>query len=327
MHQFGVFFAVTAGAFAASWALAGFFRPGRARIRRRLAGAFASGTDATPLALYTKSLDQLESDAGGESDPVKADSASGVRDVTSSSRRRAEQLLHEAGLPFSVRQVSGVVAASAGAVGLLGYALMGSLAGAAGVACGGLAPAVAVFALRSRRRYQYTSQLGGAFELMARVLRSGQTVPEAFRSAAGAFDEPLSGEFGRCLHQIEHGIRPDAAYRELSERADILELRIFLMAMTIQRQTGGNLTDMLERLSALIRTRLRFKQKIRALTAEGRMQALTLTVFPFLTYGAMYALNRSYAAALLDHRSLILATLTLMGVGVLWIRKIMSFEG
>jgi tight adherence protein B len=327
VQPLGVFLAVTAGALAASWALAGFVRPGSARVRRRLAGEFASGATVAPHPLYTKSLDQIESDAGGEPDRPSPDGEGGLRVVKSRARVRAEAFLREAGLPFTVRQLMGAVLAGAVALGLAGFALFGGFGTIAGLALGAIGPVGTLFALRARRRHAYTTQLGAAFELMARVLRSGQTVPEAFRSAAGAFDEPLAGEFGRCLHQIEHGIRPEAAYRELSERAGVLELRIFLMAMTIQRQTGGNLSEMLDRLASLIRTRLRFRQKIRALTAEGRMQALTLTVFPFLTYGAMFVLNRPYAEALLDHGSLLLATLALMAVGVLWIRTIMSFEG
>ena len=97
--------------------------------------------------------------------------------------------------------------------------------------------------------------------------------------------------------------------------------------MTIQRQSGGNLSEVLDRLATVVRTRLRLRQKIRALTAEGRLQSLTLTVLPVLTFGVMYAINRTYAEALLSQWKLLLATVACMAVGTLWIRNIMNFEG
>jgi tight adherence protein B len=188
-------------------------------------------------------------------------------------------------------------------------------------------PMASLAAKRKLRSEKYRKQLVGAFELIARVLRAGQTVPEAFRAATEAFDQPLSAEFTLCLHAIEHGIRPEDAYRELSERSGILELRIFVVAMTIQRQTGGNLSEVLDRLAAIIRARVKLKQKMRALTAEGRLQALTLTVLPVLTFAVMYVLNRQYAQQLLDHWKLLAGTGLCMTAGIVWIRNIMKFEG
>ena len=235
--------------------------------------------------------------------------------------------MREAGVPGTARQwlwgCGGITVACAVAGFFLGgwfMALATGLAGAGG-------PFLVVRMRRKARRERYLKQLGGAFELMARVLRAGQSVPESFRAAMAAFDEPLAGEFGRCVHQIEHGLRPESAYREMSERSGVLELRIFVVAMAIQRQTGGNLTDVLDRLAGVVRARLRLRQKIRPLTAEGRLQSLTLVVLPILTFAAMYFINHEYAAALLAHTKLLLATAACMVVGVVWIRNIMSFEG
>ena len=80
------------------------------------------------------------------------------------------------------------------------------------------------------------------------------------------------------------------------------------MALLIQRQAGGNLSEVLERLAALVRSRLRLRQHVRTLTAEGRLQGLTLVVLPFVMYAAMYLLNRPYAAGLLEHPALLCGT-------------------
>jgi tight adherence protein B len=161
---------------------------------------------------------------------------------------------------------------------------------------------------------------------MARVIRAGQSVPQALQAVADAFEDPLAGEFANCLKQQNLGLRPEVAFQELAQRTGILEMRIFTMAMLIQRQTGGNLSEVLERLGALVRDRLRLKKRVRSLTAEGRLQATTLLVLPGLMFGVMWLINRSYAAILLEHPGLIAATLVSMALGAVWIRKIINFE-
>jgi tight adherence protein B len=321
MLQLGIFVAVTAASLTLLRVLSGAW-PGRSRLRRRLAAEFSAGTQSAPSPLY-KNLDTLDDLAGEDALPGERE-ALGRRIGW---RERGEELLRQAGVPLGVRQFFWLVTGSAVAAGLVGLLAVGWLVGGAGAIAGAVAPLVVVAVKRRARRERYLKQLVGAFELMARVLRAGQSVSEAFRASVEAFEEPLAGEFGRCLHQIEHGIRPEEAFRELSRRSGILELRIFVVAMTIQRQTGGNLSEVLDRLATVVRTRLQLRQKIRALTAEGRLQSLTLTILPVLTFGVMYAINRQYAEALLTQWRLLAATVVCMAVGVVWIRNIMNFEG
>jgi tight adherence protein B len=140
-------------------------------------------------------------------------------------------------------------------------------------------------------------------------------------------DDPLAGEFAPVLHQIDMGLRPDEAFAALGRGTSVLELRLFVLAMAIHRQTGGNLADVLDRLAAMTRARVRLRQKIHSLTAEGRLQSLTLVLLPPLTYVVMFVLNRQYAESLLEHVKLLAVTAGLMGVGVLWTRRIVNFEG
>jgi tight adherence protein B len=162
---------------------------------------------------------------------------------------------------------------------------------------------------------------------MARVIRSGQSVPQAFQAVGETLDDPLASEFTRYQHQQNLGLSPEVVFQEMAHRSSILEFRIFVLALLIQRQTGGNLSDVLERLAALVRQRLHLRQQVRTLTAEGRLQGLTLAVLPFIMFAAMFFLNRKYAEVLLDHVPLLWATAALMGIGIVWIRKIVTSIG
>lgn len=211
--------------------------------------------------------------------------------------------------------------------GVVGYSIVSWLGASIGAICGVILPMIVVNIRLQARQQRLQRQLPSAFELMARVLRAGQSVPQAFEAVAEAFEPPLSTEFANCQQQQALGLSPDVVFQELANRNNIVELRIFAMTMLVQRQMGGNLSEVLERLAGLVRQRMKLQQHIRTLTAEGRMQGWTLVVLPFVMFLAMYFVNRRFASTLLDHPSLILATLACMTVGMLWIRKIVRIEG
>src|SRR5206468_11206750 len=122
-------------------------------------------------------------------------------------------------------------------------------------------------------------------------LRSGLSMPQAFQGVAEAFPNPIAAEFARCRDEQNLGVFPEVSFRGMAERTGVLEMKIFVMAMLIQRQTGGNLSEVLERLAALIRERIRLRGQISTMTAEGRLQAEVLLVLPSLMYAVMRALN------------------------------------
>lgn len=322
MVQLGIFVAVAAAVLAALRVATTVWQPERGRIRRRLAGEFAGNDASGPGPLYRDlgSLDaELKADEFGDGAAVAARPAGW--------QPWATEMLRQAGVPGTPRQWTTWGGGAAVALGAVATPFAGWLVGVATTAVAAAAVAAGLAVRRKARRERYQQQLVAAFELMGRVLRAGQSIPEAFRAAVDASEDPLAGEFGRCVHQIEHGIRPEVAYRDLAERSGVQELRLFVVAMAIQRQTGGNLAAVLDRLAGVVRTRHRLRQRIRALTAEGRLQSTTLIVLPFLTFGVMYYLNRPYAAALLSHTHLLAATAACMAAGVVWIRRITSFEG
>jgi tight adherence protein B len=241
-------------------------------------------------------------------------------------RARLETMLEQSGLSLTLMQLAYLSVGMALLGTVIGLILHGPLlAGVCSIVLG-LAPVLYLRYRQKARHDRFLFQLPAAFDLMARVLRSGHSVPQAFQSVADSFEPPIAGEFAYCQEQQNLGLLPEVTYRELARRTGLLEVKIFVMAMMIQRQTGGNLSDVLERLATLVRERVRLRNHVRTLTAEGRMQALVLLVLPPIMFLVMRFINRPYADVLLDHPGLIFAMLGSMGLGALWIRKIIQFD-
>lgn len=242
-------------------------------------------------------------------------------------RERFVRLVEESGMVLRPLQLVGLIVVcalvSGGGVLLLGGHWI--LAAIVGPLVGSL-PALYVSWMRSRRLDRLLSQLPEAFDLMTRTLRSGQTISQAFQSVAEEFTPPIATEFGYCLDQQNLGLSPEASMRDLARRTGLLELRIFVLAVMIHRQMGGNFAELLHRLGAVIRERYRIRGAIKSLTAEGRLQAIVLLALPPVMLALMLLLNRSYALVLFKYPVLILVVAVSMGLGGLWLRKIVRFD-
>ena len=178
----------------------------------------------------------------------------------------------------------------------------------------------------NRRPASHVLVIRASFRNFFSIIRAGQSIPESLRAVADAFPDPIATEFTRCQNQLNLGLSPEVSFREMAQRSGILEMQIFVMALLIQRQAGGSLSEVLTRLAGLIRSRLRLRKQIRTLTAEGRLQGWTLAVLPFVVFAALLVINRPYAITLLDHSRLLAATVAAIICGMLWIRKIVNVE-
>lgn len=179
---------------------------------------------------------------------------------------------------------------------------------------------------RKQRLNEILNALPDALELMSRILRSGQTVNQGMLVIAEEFRGPISREFAWCYEQQNLGIGADVALRQLALRTGLMEIRIFVLGVLIQAQTGGNLAVLLDKLSTIIRKRAQLNEQIKGLTAEGRLQATILLALPFVMWFALFIVNRGYALKLLDHPNLVWMTIGSMFIGAVWIRKIVNFE-
>lgn len=242
-------------------------------------------------------------------------------------RERLRDFLNESGLAMRPDQLF----VACGALGLLAFlpcAFVGQhwlLGALLGLAASPLPLAYVAF-LRKQRRQKILDQLPEAFELMSRTLRAGQTMSQAFQSVADESSAPISEEFGFCYEQQNLGLTPEAAMQDLARRTGLLELKIFVMAVMIHRQTGGNMAELLDKLGRVIRDRAKIRGSIKALTAEGAMQAYILLALPPGMLAIMFTMNRAYAMMLFEYYWLLVAAGTSMTLGWLWMRKIVNFD-
>ncbi|WP_442485301.1 type II secretion system F family protein [Aeoliella sp. SH292] len=192
-----------------------------------------------------------------------------------------------------------------------------------------LAAVVPFMVLRTRqvRSHRiFVRQLPEAFSTISRAVRSGQTISSAMQIIANDFPPPLSTEFARCYEQQNLGITRESSLRQLARRKGIMELQLFVVALLVQARAGGNLVELLDNLANMIRKRLTFRERVRALTSEGRMQAVVLLVLPLLTFAGLQLLAPDYIGTLLERPWVLAGTAVAQIAGVLWIRQIVSFE-
>lgn len=284
----------------------------RGRVSRRLDEAFRQQQrEHAERAILFKDLARLAEDSAARSPGW---------------RRRFEVMIDQSGLRTTPRAVLTTAAIAGLVLGAVSGLLITPLAALPGAVAGLAFPILRVRRMRNLRRDTLRTQLPDAFDLMARSVRAGQTMQQAFLAIADEFPPPIADEFALCSEQQNLGLSPDEAYQDLAERTDLVEIKLFVMAAAVQQQTGGNLTELLERLSALLRDRARIRGVVKTLTAEGRLQALVLMALPPAMFLLMLVLNSRYALLLLEYPKLVLATVGIEALGALWIRKIVNFD-
>ena len=248
-------------------------------------------------------------------------------DAAPTIRQRFVALVEQSGLDVTPGRVLGFCGVASAGLGLLAFAARRSPIDALiAVSLGGALPLWILRRKRDARIEKLRSQLAEAFELMARVVRSGQTLAQALVAVADEFPPPISSEFAFCYEQQNLGLSPEVSFRDLARRAGVIELRIFVLAVIVQQQTGGNLSELLAKLSEVVRERYRMRGQINTLTAEGRMQGWILAGLPPLMLVLLFVLNPTYASVLLQHPRLLLGTFGFEALGALWIRKIVNFD-
>ncbi|MCE9546737.1 MAG: type II secretion system F family protein [Planctomycetia bacterium] len=241
-------------------------------------------------------------------------------------RQKMAYQIEQSGLNITVNQVLAITSITAVFAGIVGAAVAGPIG--AGVFAGvcGVLPWGYVLMKRNKRIEKLRSQLPDAFELMSRVLRAGQTISQAMYAVSEEFAEPISTEFMYCTEQMNLGLSPEGALREMGRRTGILEIKIFVLSVVVHRQTGGNLAELLDKLGDVVRERYRIRAKIRSLTAQGRFQAGILLSLPVFMFALLMLINYEYEVVLLSYPLLILTALGLMAMGALWIRKVINFD-
>lgn len=182
---------------------------------------------------------------------------------------------------------------------------------------------------RNQRFAKFEEQLPGALDMMTRALRAGHPFNESLQTVAREMDEPIGTEFGMTFDEINYGVEVRQAFQNLLIRVPSLSLVALLTAVLVQRETGGNLAEVLQKISAVIRGRFKFQRRVRTLSAEGRLSAWVLTLVPFFLFGMIAVTTPDYLTPLIadptGHKLLAIAVV-LMIIGSVWIRKLLRIE-
>ncbi|MDP3037629.1 MAG: type II secretion system F family protein [Rhodocyclaceae bacterium] len=234
--------------------------------------------------------------------------------------RALDRLLLQSGLPLKVAGFFGYTLLTAAAgVGVLLFlgasALMMVVAGAIGATV----PFFLVLRAKYKRLRKIEQQLPDALDLMSRALRAGHAFTGALQMVATEGAEPVAGEFRLTFDEINYGIAVQDALMNLATRIPSTDLRYFVIAVLIQRDSGGNLAELLDNISRLIRDRLKLLGAIRVLSAEGRLSAWILSCLPFALAAVIHLVNPDFLSLLWKDPAginLVSGALVLMVIGV-----------
>jgi tight adherence protein B len=270
----GLFFAVIGGGTSGR-------RAALARIERSMSSGAGLDDEAISILRETESdLSSLLSDAA-ERFPAL---------------RSLELLLYRAGRPMTLSRFLGLSGGLAAAAGLLG-----AMVGLTPVpALLGLVPWMVVRRLKNRRMKAFDQQFPQALALFSRALRAGHSMTAALQMVGSELPDPVGPEFALVSKEIALGLSPATAMANLQDRLDASDLPVFVTAVLVQLETGGNLAEILDSLAGVIRERILFDGKVRALTAQSAMSAKILVAVPFAIVGIMHVLNPTYVAPLLE---------------------------
>ncbi|MFO0923406.1 MAG: type II secretion system F family protein [Pirellulales bacterium] len=191
------------------------------------------------------------------------------------------------------------------------------------------APVAWLFFKRSKRINKINQQLPEALELLGRSLRAGHSLAAGIGLVASEMAEPISREFGRCFEEQNLGISLEEALESMTRRVPNLDVRFFATAVLLQRQTGGDLAEILDKIGRLIRARFRLAGQIQALTGEGRLSGIVLLALPPGLFAIMYFMNRDYCLTLFRDemgRKMLAGALVMQVLGALVIRKIINIK-
>jgi tight adherence protein B len=163
---------------------------------------------------------------------------------------------------------------------------------------GALLPILYASRARSKRLHKFDEQLPEALDLISRALRAGHAFPSAMQMVATEAADPVASEFQITFEEFNYGVSVHDALMNLATRVPSMELRYFIISVLLQRETGGNLAELLDNLSHLIRERFKLMGRIRVLSAEGKLSAYILLGLPFATAGMVYLANPEFMSLL-----------------------------
>lgn len=241
-----------------------------------------------------------------------------------------DRIIEQAGFDFGVGRLLGLMAV------LFGLAVMIMLAARvpplfgifAACVVGGL-PLLWLVVKRGSRVAALENQLPDAIDLIARAMRAGHAFPAAIQMVGDESPDPLAAEFRIVHDEVNFGLGVEEAFRNLSTRVPSDDVRFFVIAVLLQRETGGNLAEVLGNIANLVRNRIRLLGKVRVLAAEGKLSAWILGLMPIILTGIINVMNPKFMSLLWTDPTglkLVYACVALYVVGVFWMWRVIKIR-
>jgi tight adherence protein B len=297
----------------------------------------AFGSDARTRKLLRRKLEQIDAvDAQREVNSLLRQKY--LRELSPLARRLEDsphmealaRMIEQAGLTMLAHRLVLLAFVLAAAAATAATLLTGNSAIAAlALVAGGAAPFVYVLRKRRERLEKFEEQLPDAVDVMKRALRAGHPFSTCIKLVADDMDEPISREFEQTFADVNYGNDQRRALLGMLMRVPSSNLMAVVTAVLIQKETGGNLAEIFERISQVIRSRFRFGRRVRTLSAEGRLSAWILTLVPLILFGVLWITTPTYLPPLLENptgQKMLVFAVFMMVVAVFWMRKIIRID-
>jgi tight adherence protein B len=243
---------------------------------------------------------------------------------------RLARRLRQAYPDASINKFVGLMVGCAAVVGAIAFLFSANpIISIAAALFAGYVPVFVIDNKRARRQKMLGDQLPEALDFLSRILRAGHSLSTGLQMMAEELPQPLATEFRRAYDQHSLGQTMDDCLKDMSTRIESTDFAFFVTAVLIQRQTGGDLSEVLGNISGMIRGRMRLQNHVKAKTAEGRFTGYILTAFPAVMFFVSYSLNPSYASVLLHGKGLLLLAVAFgfQMMGLYCIKKITTVTG
>ncbi|MEX0754576.1 MAG: type II secretion system F family protein [Actinomycetota bacterium] len=300
----------------------------RMREERRMAARMLLARSGTPR--DPESVDDDEVDQAMSWIPTSVAHAGGKVATAGGFGVSLDAKLEQSGLPLRGGEfvVVTVLAAFGGGVLSVVLGVPVVLAALLAVAAGAI-PYVIVRRAISKRDTKLQEQLPDVLTILASSLRAGHSFLQALDTVAKEIDEPAAAEFNRVVAEIRLGRASEEALDAMAERIGVEDFTWAVLAINIQREVGGNLAEILDTVAMTIRERQEIRRDITTLTTEGRLSAVVLIAMPFVIAAYMGLVNPDYIGLLFTTTLgwvLVAGAVVLMGVGVVWMRKVIDID-
>ncbi len=238
--------------------------------------------------------------------------------------------IEQSGAKVSLSSIALMAMTSAVGVGLVaGMAVRHPMATLVGGLAGTSVPFLVLHVKRAKRFRRFEEQFPEALDLIARALKAGHAFATGLKMVADELDDPVGPEFRKTFDEQNFGLPIKDALANLTERVPLIDVRFFATAVMIQRDTGGNLSEILENLAHVVRERFKILRQVRVYTAHGRLTGYVLLALPATLAVALSFINPEHMNLLFRERMgqmLLLGAIVMQVIGYLWIKQVVKIE-